>query len=124
MGNSQPLLKLIDCGGSCNLILCMMKIVCRIALKIEKMMDVSVPDLDLYDNDKEIIGNNIFEQCIKQNDSEIRRQSFTTIRFLIECDFCEKCGDLLSNIAKCIQTNHPYMILGGLSILLSVYKKL
>ena len=42
---------------------------------------------------------------------------------MIEEDFPEKWGDLLSNIAKCIQTNNPYMILGGLSILLSVYKK-
>ncbi len=40
----------------------MMKIVCGIALKIEKMMDATVPDLDLYDNDKEIIGDGIFKK--------------------------------------------------------------
>eukprot|EP01083_Nonionella_stella_P217731 781493_1 len=47
---------------------------------------------NLNDNDKETIRNGIFEQCIKQKDSEIRRQLFTTIRFLIECDFPDKWG--------------------------------
>eukprot|EP01083_Nonionella_stella_P035598 97113_1 len=77
----------------------------------------------LNDNDKETIRNGIFQQCINQKDGAIRRQLFTTIRFLIDCDFPANWSELLPNVAKCIQTNNPYMILGGLSILLSVYKK-
>ena len=60
---------------------------------------------------------------MKQKDEQIRRQLFTSITHLISEDFPEKWPDLLASIAKCIQTNNPYMILGGLSILLSVYRK-
>ena len=75
------------------------------------------------ESDKSVIRKGIFEQCLNQKDAAIRRQLFTTMNFLIKEDFPHHWPNLMECIAKSIQTNNPYNILGGLSVLLSVFKK-
>lgn len=75
------------------------------------------------ESDKNAIRKCIFEQCLQQKDLSIRRQLFTTMTYLIQEDFPSKWPNLMSSIAESIQTNNPYMILGGLSVLLAVFKK-